>query len=249
MLDQTRNIRSRLEDQLLRAVLILDPRHCRACSAARVLLDTLLRAPAAQHLPALVDLGAVVAIQRVVAQAAEDAWAVDLGRKIFHAGRGRGGAAVDRCFLAAADVVQYVRDQLPLVEMRQRRQNPQPVALARQERRVELRLGAFRLGFVLPQPALDIRAVLVTGFSGSDRAWGRARLPSRLAPAFFLPFVVDANCRAHKATPAEGAAGAAVFSSSGSISPAQSRRISSDVSSSSSSVPRASIRPSLSTMI
>jgi hypothetical protein len=121
-----------------------------------------LAATVAQRSAALVALGAALAVDGVVAQAAEHPGAIDFRRQQLRARRRATGAAVDGRLLATPGGLDHISDQVALVEVGQCREDPGPIVMPGQEGRVERRLdlGIERL---FAQPALHVGVALVAG--------------------------------------------------------------------------------------
>ena len=160
---------------LQRAVLVVQPRAVHQILAVARLLGNRAQVALILHdlFAALVHRRAALAIGLVVAEDAEHARPVDLARQVLRAGGGRGGATVDGGLFAALHLRQHVQDQVVVVELAQRIDDPLALVTRRVEGGCEAAACARRhsagLGVVFDQVGDGARADTLAFLLGPRR--------------------------------------------------------------------------------
>jgi hypothetical protein len=136
------------------------------------------------RLTLLITLNPAITIDGIIAQASKHTWPVYLCRQVFHACRWMGLTTVNRRFLAAMSFMQYICDQMLLIEWLERRKYPWCIAPGSQQRWMETSVRLLYIIRLLSQPALDVSATFITclprGFALRMRVSSSALAHTRL---------------------------------------------------------------------
>src|SRR6266487_376828 len=105
---------------------------------------------------------ATLTIDCIVTQTAEHTRPVDLGSQVLCTCGRMSSTAIDCRLLATLDYMQNIGNQILLVKMGKRRENPRRVTRRCQKGRIELRLDTTLFKRLLLQPALYIDTTFIT---------------------------------------------------------------------------------------